>query len=444
MKILVENGCYHLRNMGDVAMLQVAVDRLTRLFPHAEISVLTDAPELLRRYVPQALPLAAAGRHAWFRDGVVLGGLYRFLPAAFVPVLHRFESRLKRSLPLLTLCLIRLREKLRGRDAESLETFIRSIAASDLLVVSGGGDLNDEFADYAVTLLDVLALARRFSTRAVLLGQGIGPMNNPQLVRRARQVLPKVERIFVRERLAAPRLLAALEVPFDRLCVTGDDAIGMANQAAQSNVGRGIGVNLRLASYSGIGRERLRVVQDALRRERVLFSASLLPLPISFHSSESDVASIRELLAGLDIDSDGGADLDTPAALVAQASRCRVVVTASYHAAVFALAQGIPAVCLAKSAYYIDKFRGLADQFGNGCQVLLFDDPQLEMQLQDAIENAWHDALALRPALLNAARRQAEVGKNACRSLGSFFKQSAKDGTPVRTSLRDKLQMEGK
>ena len=45
-------------------------------------------------------------------------------------------------------------------------------------------------------------------------------------------------------------------------------------------------------------------------------------------------------------------------------ARCRLVVTGSYHAALFALSMGVPAIGIATSRYYEDKFLGLADQFG--------------------------------------------------------------------------------
>ena len=51
--------------------------------------------------------------------------------------------------------------------------------------------------------------------------------------------------------------------------------------------------------------------------------------------------------------------------LIEQISRCRLVIVGSYHAAVFALAQGVSAIGLAGNAYYLQKFEGLAaNQFG--------------------------------------------------------------------------------
>ena len=55
----------------------------------------------------------------------------------------------------------------------------------------------------------------------------------------------------------------------------------------------------------------------------------------------------------------------SPEAVMKNVSACRMVVTGSYHAAVFALSQGIPALTISKSAYYDSKFNGLGDMFRN-------------------------------------------------------------------------------
>ena len=63
--------------------------------------------------------------------------------------------------------------------------------------------------------------------------------------------------------------------------------------------------------------------------------------------------------------------------VIKQTARCRVVVTGAYHAAVFALAQGIPVVCLSNSPYYLAKFQGLEDLFGSGCTIVTLERARL-------------------------------------------------------------------
>jgi colanic acid/amylovoran biosynthesis protein len=91
-----------------------------------------------------------------------------------------------------------------------------------------------------------------------------------------------------------------------------------------------------------------------------------------------------------------------------------VVVAGSYHAGVFALAGGVPVVGLARSAYYVDKFRGLADQFGHGCEVVLLKDEE-DGAIETAIEYLWQAAEDLRPHLLAAAADQIAAGHRAYR-----------------------------
>jgi colanic acid/amylovoran biosynthesis protein len=99
--------------------------------------------------------------------------------------------------------------------------------------------------------------------------------------------------------------------------------------------------------------------------------------------------------------------------VIKQAALCRVVVTGAYHAAVFALAQGVPVVGLAKSAYFSSKFLGLEDQFGEGCQTILLDEQALPQRLHIALERAWQNADKLRDPLQAAALRQIELSRRS-------------------------------
>jgi len=142
-------------------------------------------------------------------------------------------------------------------------------------------------------------------------------------------------------------------------------------------------------------------------------------VPISRYYGFEDARAIQEVLKGYDESSDGGQSLDTPLKVIGQVSRCRIVVTGAYHSAVFALSQGIPTVCLAKSAYFVDKLMGLADQFGTGCEVVLLDSDLAE-NLRACLEKTWNSALEVRPSLLAAAREQIRVGQDAYKRLGEI------------------------
>ena len=143
----------------------------------------------------------------------------------------------------------------------------------------------------------------------------------------------------------------------------------------------------------------------------------MLSLPVCIRDSVESAsdATVASLLFGDNArgDADQNWVPQTPEELIARVAMCRVVVTGSYHAAVFALSQGIPAVCLFNCEYYEIKFRGLEAQFGTGCEVLDKSTHDLPSRLVESITRAWAGAEEWRPSLLEAARQQIEAGHAA-------------------------------
>lgn len=151
----------------------------------------------------------------------------------------------------------------------------------------------------------------------------------------------------------------------------------------------------------------------------------MLSVPISYHPTEVDAAVNAALLGA----PDGSAEeVGSPLGVVDLIGRCRAVVTGSYHAAVFALAQGIPAVGLTGSAYYDAKFVGLADQFGDsGLWIVSLDQSDLSVRLASAVDEAWERADDVRPGLLEQAARQVESGRRAYRRLSELVAARGRD-----------------
>ena len=67
VRVLVEPSDYVLRNAGDMAMLRTAVSRLIQKWPEALIQVLSDEPDALQAFCPEATPLRSAGRRYWLQ-----------------------------------------------------------------------------------------------------------------------------------------------------------------------------------------------------------------------------------------------------------------------------------------------------------------------------------------------------------------------------------------
>jgi polysaccharide pyruvyl transferase WcaK-like protein len=407
MRILVVCGDNSLTNIGDAAMLMAAIERLFVLWPAASIEVITTHPDHLSACCPGAKPLLIGYPALWS----LLREVFRHAPRTKsfrIPALleavvrRRWPTRFKRDL-------------------------LRAVSRSDIVVHSGAGIFNDEFLPGALWRLDILQRAIQAGRPIAMFGQGIGPLTHPTLTALAKVVFPAVDLITLREKKRSLPILLSLGVSPSRIMTVGDDVIGLSYLARSENLGDGIGVNVRLAPYSGLSdadSTLLTEIGEALQYEAGERKAELIPLPIS----EEDTDSIDKLLSLSSLGTAEKGGYVTPLEVMAQAGRCRIVVTGSYHAAVFALAQGISVICLARSTYYAYKFQGLADQFGTGCQVLLLDDGQVQERLKLEIEKAWVLADEVRPKLLEEARRQAQLIQEAYRRFYDFVESTSAEG----------------
>ena len=419
MKILIDQSGYHLKNLGDVAMLQATVARLSSLWPSASIQVLTTDPERLNFCCPQTKPLLPSGRQIWFLP--LSTRAYKFIPNKLA---SNLESQLRDYSPSLVRSMIEFKLRKIPKQAQEFEIFMQSIDDADLVIASGGGYITDSFENHAISVLETLRLATKFGKPTAMLGQGVGPVANPRILNQAKKVLFSVDVIGLREQKAGMPLLKSMGIPHNKITVTGDDAIELAYKARREELGNGIGVNLRYANYSGISQEVFETVRSALHHVAHHKGVPLIPTPISFYGlerngyyEEPDSVSIQKLLQGYDDDSDGGESLDNVSKLIQQVGCCRVVVTGSYHAGVFALSQGIPVIGLAKSEYYLNKFLGLADQFGVGCEVILLKGQQLREKLVNSISTAYDLSEKFRPQLLAAAQTQVQLGQMAYKQI---------------------------
>ena len=405
VRILVEPSDYVLRNAGDMAMLRTALWRLVQKWPGALIQVLSDAPDALEAFCPEVTPLLSAGRQSWLR---------------MVRVPERFPRVVRHHAPGLIEFLWRRKLGWQNRAGlADLREFTNAVANADLVIVTGMGGITDAFPEYAANLLETLALAVRCRRYVAMVGQGFGPLHSPELVARACVVLPQIDFIGIREDRASLPLLLSLGVASNRVMATGDDAIEMVYRLRRDSLGEGLGVNLRIADYSGVDKSLLEALRQVLRDAAQAHRAPMVPLPISRVPGEADVEAIQYLMDVNDDSLRDGSPLEALDAVVRQVQKCRLVITGSYHAGVFALANGIPTIGLAKSTYYIDKFMGLSALFGPGCETVLHEKQDFAPHLKDAIARLWNAAERFKPLLLANAARQIELGHEAYDRIGA-------------------------
>jgi polysaccharide pyruvyl transferase WcaK-like protein len=407
MRILVEPSDYILRNAGDTAMLQVAVSRLSRLWPDSTIRVFSDVPEQFPSWAPNAAPMSTEGRRAWLYEPFLVDLLPGGLTKVARDQVWRIEQYLRHEQPWLARRLLKASLRRRERDAASVDVFFEAIEKVDVVIANGMGGVTDVFPEYAYELLQVLRLAQDHGAVTAMVGQGLGPLDDDANLRAlATAVLRKVDLIALRERRAGLPLLRDLGVDESRVLTTGDEAVETAYTARPPRLGSALGINVRAASYAGVDGRTLESLRPTLHRLREELQAPLVPIAISTVPGEEDAVTAGELLQE-SVESSVEPDLER---ILEHVARCRVVIVGSYHAAVFALSMGVPAVGLYGSLYYRDKFLGLADMFGSGCWALPLDLPNLETALLEMARTAWHTAEELRPQLLAAAAEQIENG----------------------------------
>jgi polysaccharide pyruvyl transferase WcaK-like protein len=424
-RILVEPNAHHLLNLGDVAMLQIALERFAELWPEAEVQVITDDPARLRVVAPRARPVPAGGRRLWFEDAYLTHTFHRVVAPRASEHARELEARFRRRWPGGAERLVRARAAIRRDDTGPLDDFLLALERADVVVSTGAGAITDVFKPLALSILDLLATAKSRGATTAILGHGIGPIANPALLERARSVLPTLDLLTLREGELGPPLLAELGVDEGRVHVTGDDAIELAfRDPSAAAHGSGIGFNVRVARYSGAARTALVDVAEGVRAAAAALGAPVVPIPISWYPGEADAEHIAALL-------DHDAPASTPALprdVIASIGDCRAVVTSSYHAAVFALAQGRTAVCLTGSSYYDAKFLGLAALFDGGVTIVPLREEARASRVAAAIEAAVATADEQRPRLRTLATRQIEAGRAAYRLLGEIVAGTADGG----------------
>ena len=420
MRILVDQSGYDLLNIGDVAMLQSCVTRLRGQWPEAEIMVIATAPERLAAYCPGTI---AIGRtFADLRS-------FRLVPRKARLAL---EQAWKIAGPYLA--------RQHGRPWPGRpRTAVQAVRAADLVVASGGGYVTDTWWWHASGVLSLLSLAQRLGKPTAMFGQGLGPMKRRLLRAQSRAVLPRLTLLGLREGRTGRPLARSLGVAPAVLALTGDDALEQGSHprapaspgalAAGGKAGHVLGVNLRVSGYAGVDQVTAASVASMVRAVATELRADLVGLPVSRYATAADAQALRELWpaqsragqsraaqarpvespeASLAMD-----DLTTPEDLVTAVAQCRAIVTGSYHAALFSLAAGVPAVCLTKSPYYDAKFGGLAALFPGACRTVSLGGPEAAAHLEAAVREAWQLPPAARAAAAATAAALRDAGRQA-------------------------------
>lgn len=410
--LVVWQGGIGLHNVGDIAMLQSCTRRLQERLPGYQVFVVESNEDRLARFCPGTRALDPQWRPAALAKTSFLGARSRkTMPPALDRALMKLQEHVFNGDPALRLRAEQSKAWITGRPDNGVGRAVEAWSGVAGMVASGMGMITDAFASQAFTMLEELAFASRAGVPIALFGQGIGPIDRQDLYDLAASTFAGAEMIALREELFGRPLLEKMGARSNAR-VTGDDALEFVVGRESPALGSMIGVNIRISSYAATDDSAAGRVKRGLAQAAQELQSSVLGIPISRWEGESDFESLP-LIVG-----DSGvipavSDADTPDKVIGLVGRCRVVVTGSYHAGVFALGQGIPVVGLSQSQYYVQKFEGLAGMFPGGVSCVRTDREDAAEAIAAAVRQAWHGAPAVRSGLLASAADQLRRGRRA-------------------------------
>ena len=83
-------------------------------------------------------------------------------------------------------------------NATTSATFMEALHNTDLLAVCGSGGFADSCQKWNLSVLGTMEAAIRRGIPVVMFGQGMGPLRDPIVLSRAKEVLPRVALITLR------------------------------------------------------------------------------------------------------------------------------------------------------------------------------------------------------------------------------------------------------
>jgi polysaccharide pyruvyl transferase WcaK-like protein len=310
------------------------------------------------------------------------------------------------------------RSRLRNYSYSDATAYTDAVLQADAVVSSGGGFITDEFPFMVEGVCGVLAMAQRHNKPTAMFGQGLGPLLNPALIARAREAFPNLSVLGLREPVASPKVAKELGAPVERTKVTGDDATLLSFREKKAALGDAIGFNVRVTEYSGISEEDLSKLRGELQTIATETKAPFMPVIVGHFKGEDQNSSalLPPNHPVLDL------PMNSPSDAISAISNCRLVLTGSYHGAVFALGQGIPVIGVAKSSYYQGKFEGLKALYPEGISVIGMSDLMETGNLSSRIIQLHENASGLRDVILHKSE---EISKASAKLYTDFFETFA-------------------
>ena len=393
-------------------MLKTACRLILDIDPEAHLRVFTTDPVRLKQLCPAVEAIAPTGQAAWLA-AKCFPLPQRILPNPVQKALYAKEKHYKFENPNRALAMMQCRTDYQRHHADKVAGWLDAIDWADAVIVTGGGFVTDAFGGHLEGVLHTLRWARQKQRPTAFFGQGLGPLASRRLRRMASSELNAASSVNLREGAHGLALGASLGCNTSNWTVTGDDAFAiLASEQHDVSQGHALGINVRVAAYAGVDPSKSATLATDLEAARSQCAGQWMPLPVDLCSRQGDAAQTLPLLAAGTISIDYQAP-NLPDDLAALVAHCRIVITGSYHVAVFALAQGVPVVALAANAYYDAKFAGLAAFFSGGIRTVNHTDPGFSENLLEGVRTQWTMPDKQRRALVERSQCIANFVKTA-------------------------------
>jgi len=349
-------------NIGDQAMFANAIRNLRAKFPNAEITVLTDKKD--NTYNCQKVQYESFLYDYLQPKSKILKGMIYFLRLRKVEEL----SYVLKTIWIIINARLRKHIFLNGKGRNIIEL----LKSSDFIYLGGGGYLNDLWPHMLYQVVTLSYFGRLFRKPIIMSGQGIGPVRNKWHRWLIRKALNKVHILTFREENSQKYALSlGIEKPL--METVGDDALTLPSEPNEKikylieKTSRPIlGVQFRNSNYiRRLENEKfknLASLLDSLIRD---FDLQVLFIPMSYSKNADDANSALKIHSYM-INKDRStllSDNSGPMEIKYAISRVDYFLGTSYHALLFALSQGVPALGLYSGEYYSLKIKGLFDFF---------------------------------------------------------------------------------
>ncbi len=372
MKLLLEH--HSNANLGDTAMIEGTVQRLTEVLPNWEIHV-PDRPGL--RTTLWSLP----GVHRISDFSVMPMGHNRIAQTRFLWRFHGvwnnfvFKVALRSVGRFHRVGILPLHDGGRKQDAvKSLENFCQQF---DALHIVGQSGLVEVFSDCLFQQCCLILAFAEQHKPVIMTGQQLGPLPSAIYRKLVLRVLRRVDFVGLREPTESVSICQEAQLPPQRFEVMGDDSFGMPPAPDEHVVfllnqyglkeHAFLAVNVRFASYTEEHRSHLQKIAAIIVKVSRNIGMPIVIVPISLNEMDSDIRAgkeLREALGARDARIIDNEDL-TSALIKGVLGKAFGAVCVSYHACTFALSQSVPAICMYDGTYYGQKARGICAYWGD-------------------------------------------------------------------------------